>query len=112
MPAPRSYQKIKEEMLKKVESGEYLLGELVAPKEMTKLVLTNDGEIKKVKFVISARRIPMNQIRKRIYEEHKLLGMNNFFPSAAAFFNFPLFAFMLPLYRLFLLTSNYFVIVA
>ena len=61
-------------MIKQVERGEYLLGELIEPKTYEKLVLDKDGTLKKEKFTLHARKIPMKDIRKRMFETHKKHG--------------------------------------
>lgn len=61
-------------MIKQVERGEYLLGELIEPKTYEKLVLDKDGTLKKENFTLHARKIPINDIRKRMFETHKKHG--------------------------------------
>ena len=73
-PAPRPYRHLQKDMIDKVNSKEYLLGELVEPKSFEKFVLV-DGEIVKRTFTIHARRIPFKDIRKKIFEEHKKKGI-------------------------------------
>ena len=60
----------------KVESGEYLLGDLVEPKTFTKSVLDHSGNITQTTYTVHARRIPLDTLRIRIYKEHKKLGIS------------------------------------
>ena len=78
VPQLRSYTKIREDMLSKVKEGKYLLGELVVPKSFVKTFLTNQGEILKKEFTIHARRIPLLDLRRKIFEDHKRLGIFSF----------------------------------
>ena len=71
---PRAHKHLKDDIESKIESGEYVLGDLVEPKTYTRLVLV-DGVITKKSFTVGARRIPLEEIRIRIYKEHRELGM-------------------------------------
>ena len=74
---PPAYKELRKEMAERVRSGEYLLGDLVEGKKYTRLVLV-DGEIIRKEFLIEARRIPMEEIRVRIFKEHQELGLKSF----------------------------------
>ena len=74
IPKPRTYEDIKKEINRKVESGEYMLGELVVPKKYKRLKIDDDGSIIEEDFTVEARKIPINEIRERIYKEHVELG--------------------------------------
>ena len=63
-------------MMMKVESGEYLLGDLVEPKTFIKSVLDHSGNITQTTYTVCARRIPLDTLRIRIYKEHKKLGIS------------------------------------
>lgn len=76
VPIPRSYRKIKNDLVKEVEKGVYLLGDLIEPKTYQKLVLDKGGNIVKESFTVHARKIPLRDIRKKIFETHKKHGMN------------------------------------
>ena len=73
---PRAYKHVKDEKVERIEKGEYLLGDLVMGKSYSKLVMV-DGDIQEKTFTIEGRRIPLEEIRMRIYKEHQELG--NFF---------------------------------
>ena len=73
---PRAYKHVKDEIVERIEKGEYLLGDLVMGKSYSKLVMV-DGDIQEKTFTIEGRRIPLEEIRMRIYKEHQELG--NFF---------------------------------
>lgn len=74
VPVQRSYRNIRNEMIEKVNNKEYLLGELVEPKTHEKFVLTADGSVVKKTFTTEARRIPLKEIRERLFTEHKKKG--------------------------------------
>ena len=73
---PRAYKHVKDEIVERIEKGEYLLGDLVMGKSYSKLVMV-DGDIQEKTFTIEGRRIPLEEIPMRIYKEHQELG--NFF---------------------------------
>ena len=62
-------------MVKLVKEGVYLIGELIEPKTFLKIVLSPDGDISTETFVVEGRKIPLVDLRKRIFEEHKRLGI-------------------------------------
>lgn len=60
-------------MLKiKIQKGDYTVGELVVPRKYEKLVINKDGEIIKTEFVVEGRKQPLNEIRKRMIEKHRM----------------------------------------
>ena len=61
-------------MVKNAEDGTYLLGELVEPKTYYKLVLDSNGTISKIPFTVHAQRIPLRDLRRKIFNEHKKAG--------------------------------------
>ena len=75
IPIPRDYCALRDEMLKGVESGKYVLGDLIHPKSFEKLVINKNGEVKKTLYTVSGRKIPFSTIRKKIYDEHKKLDI-------------------------------------
>ena len=62
-----------------IESKTYLLGELVEPKTYTKVIVTPEGKLEKKTFTLEARRIPLKDIRIRLYEEHFKSGLLSFY---------------------------------
>ena len=72
---PRSYKKLKKDMDENVKSGKYLLGELIEPKEYKKFILNTDGKINEVTYTISGRKIPLVDIRRKLYNDHLKLGI-------------------------------------
>lgn len=72
---PRAHTKLKEEIVGKVQSGKYMLGELIEPKSFWKYTTTSDGKIEKVQFTVAGRKIPMREIQKRMYQYHKETGV-------------------------------------
>ncbi len=73
MPRTRPYKYLKADLIKMVEDGTYLLGELMEPKTFTKIILKK-GEIVTKTFTVEGRRIPLDEIRIRIYKQHLALG--------------------------------------
>lgn len=61
-------------MIKNVENGRYLLGELIVPKTYKKVQVLN-GVICEKEYQIFGRRIDLREIRKKIYIEHQKLGI-------------------------------------
>ena len=59
----------------KVESGEYVLGEMIVPQTFKKVSLTKEGHLKTETFTVSGRKIPPLEIRKRMLKEHESLGI-------------------------------------
>ena len=57
----------------KVESGEYVLGEMIVPPTFKKVTLTKEGHLKTETFTVSGRKIPLLEIRKRMLKEHESL---------------------------------------
>lgn len=62
-------------MQSKIESGEYVLGEMIVPQTYKKVVLAKDGTIKTELFTVSGRKIPLSEIRERMLKEHEDLGL-------------------------------------
>ena len=71
---PRPYSHLKKDLLKKIETGEILIGELIQPKTYVRIKLEKGQLIKEV-VEIHGRKLPLDEIRKRIFEEHKSLGI-------------------------------------
>ena len=59
----------------KVESGEYVFGEIIVPQTFKKVTLTKEGHFKTEKFTVSGRKIPLLETRKRMLKEHESLGI-------------------------------------
>ena len=61
--------------MQRIDDGKILLWELIEPKVYTKMVLRN-GELTSESKEIHARKIPIDEIRKRMFMKHKNLGGN------------------------------------
>ena len=59
----------------KIESGEYVLEELIVPQTHKKVILTKDDTIKTELFTVSGRKIPLSDIRERTLKEHENSGL-------------------------------------
>ena len=62
-------------MQSKIESGEYILGEMIVPETYEKVVLDEDGNIKTELFTVSGRKIPLSDIRDRTLKQHEKLRL-------------------------------------
>ena len=56
----------------KVESGEYVLDEMIVPQTLKKVSLTKEGHLKTNIYRVW---IPLSEIRKRMLKEHESLGI-------------------------------------
>jgi len=74
IPMSRTYNKLKDDMEKKIEDGIYLTGDRIVPKTKTKLKVS-DETISEKSFTIEGRRIDMKKIRERIYHQHLQMGI-------------------------------------
>ena len=72
-PIPRAFHYIKAEMASKIEKNEILLGELIEPKIYEKVII-KEGVLSKEQYTVHGRRIPLIDIRKHIFQEHRSLG--------------------------------------
>lgn len=59
----------------KIESGEYVLGEMIVPQSYKKVSLTKNGIIKTETLTVSGRKIPLSEIRERLLMEHEKMGL-------------------------------------
>ena len=62
-------------MLQNVISGKYLLGTLIVPKKYTKYEVDKQGKISESEYTVSGRKIELEIIRKKMFEEHESLGI-------------------------------------
>ena len=60
-------------MQSKIESGEYILGEMIVPQTFKKVTLTKEGTIKTETFTVSGRKIPL--LEKNMLKEHASMGL-------------------------------------
>ncbi len=75
MPINPSIKDVNDTITRKIENGEYELGELIAPKEYTNVKLTSDGKFSTEILVTHGRKIPMKKIRQQLLNEHERLGL-------------------------------------
>ena len=75
VPVPRTNTAIKNEFLKKIESGEYELGDIIVPRQYKKIVLTPEGNVEEETFTVSGRHLPLYDIRDRLLKQHDELGL-------------------------------------
>ena len=59
MPINPSMKDVNDVITKKIDNGEYELGELITPREYTKVILTSDGTFSTETLVTHGRKIPM-----------------------------------------------------
>lgn len=74
---PRAHAHIRAEMVSRIEKGEILLGDLIEPKTFTKLKFDN-GNLVKERYEVHGRKIPLQAIRQRLFQEHQRLGILSF----------------------------------
>ena len=70
-PIPRTNAALRKTLRAKIRTGEYRLGEIIAPKRYKKLMLKPDGALKTGYFTVSGRKIPLLEILKALLEEHE-----------------------------------------
>ena len=75
---PRPYEHIRAEMIANIDSGKFLLGDLIEPKTYFKLKL-KDGILVKEKYELHGRKISLHEIRYLTYKEHERLGNDELF---------------------------------
>ncbi|CAH3017766.1 unnamed protein product [Porites evermanni] len=49
----------------KLDAGEYVIGEFVVPKRCRNYVSKSKGTLQEMEFAVSARKIPLSEIRER-----------------------------------------------
>ena len=64
-------------MLKGVESGRYVLGDLIEPKTFRKYKLSSDGSIVSEEYTVHGRKIPLKKIRETLFSDHLKEGLWN-----------------------------------
>ncbi|CAB4010365.1 Hypothetical predicted protein [Paramuricea clavata] len=62
---PQNIDKVKAEIRKKISSGEYTVGQQIAPRKYEKMALNENGEIVRSEFVVEGRKQPLVEIRER-----------------------------------------------
>ncbi|CAH3194686.1 unnamed protein product, partial [Porites evermanni] len=75
VPTQPTNNQIRETLMSKVESDEYVIGEMIVPQTFKKVTLTKEGRLKTETFTVSGRKIPLLEIRRRRLKEHESLGI-------------------------------------
>ena len=76
-PVEMSSRDLKQEMATRISNGKYNIGEAVAKRLFTRLVL-EEGKLKHESFVVEGRKIKLNDIRRRILQKlEKYMRLNN-----------------------------------
>ena len=75
VPKPRPYNQLKADIAESIRSGKYMLGELIQPKVFKKYTISRNGDIKETEYTIEGRKIPLHEIRKNMYNDHKNLNI-------------------------------------
>ncbi|XP_078384061.1 uncharacterized protein LOC144666512 [Oculina patagonica] len=75
VPVQQTNSEIRETLMSKIESGEYILGEMIVPQTFKKVTLTKEGKIKTETFTVTGRKIPLLDIRKNMLKEHEAMGL-------------------------------------
>ena len=80
IPTTPSIKQLNQAITERLEKGEYDLGELITPREFSKLKLTEDGQFSTEVVTVEGRKIPLNRMRQRLLnkqEKFKLLRARN-----------------------------------
>ena len=75
VPVPRTNTSLRSEIMKKIESGEYNMGEVVVPRKYKRVTLSPEGDIVMEEFTVSGRHIPLTDIRVQILKKHEQMGL-------------------------------------
>ncbi len=71
IPITPSVKNVNELITKKITEGEYDLGELIIPNEISKLKLADDGTFLTEVIAIEGRKIPLQRIRQRLLDQQE-----------------------------------------
>ena len=71
IPITASIAEINQEIKKRIEDGTYNIGELITPKEFSRLTLTKDGTFSTEPFFIEGRKIPLLDIRQKMLDNQE-----------------------------------------
>ena len=70
LPTEATNLDVQQNWYKKIENGEYKIGQLIVPQEFQKLTIKNDKVLTE-KVVITGRKIPLYTIRYDLFKKHE-----------------------------------------
>ena len=68
VPCERTEDRVKETVKEDIETGKIKIGNLINPKEITKIVL-KDNKVLRENFIVHGRKIPLAEIRKDLVDK-------------------------------------------
>ncbi|CAC5383129.1 unnamed protein product [Mytilus coruscus] len=77
IPTPRPAKKLKEDIMKKIQSGDIYIGEEVVPKNITTTKNDSSAALVEVNQNVSGRKIPLAHIRQTALRDQIKLGILN-----------------------------------
>ena len=70
LPTEATNLDVQQNLYKKIENGEYKIGQLIVPQEFQKLTIKNDKVLTE-KVVITGRKTPLYSIRYDLFKKHE-----------------------------------------
>ena len=74
-PTTATIKEVNETIKQRVNDGIYSVGELIVPKQSSKVTLTQDGQFKTELFQVEGRKIPLHDIRKKLLTKQEEIGI-------------------------------------
>ena len=78
VPVTQTNGKLKKEIRERIQSGEFVLGELIVPRRFKKTVIDKTGNVREEEFVVHGRKIPLLTLRKNVLQQQEKLGLIRF----------------------------------
>ena len=75
IPVWQTNKQLRKSIKQEIESGKFLMGDAIAPREYKKYKLGIDGTIHLETFTVTGRHIPLHELRERLYQEHSEKGL-------------------------------------
>ena len=75
IPVSQTNAQIRKEIREKVQSGEFILGELIVPRRFKKTVIDKSGNLTEAEITVYGRKIPLLTLRKTILQKQEKLGL-------------------------------------
>ena len=69
IPTEATNEKIKKRLKEKIKHGSHLIGNLIVPQSFERVIL-RDNKIIVDEVVVHGRKIPMTEIRKKMFKDH------------------------------------------
>ena len=74
-PTTATIKEVNESIKQRVNDGIYSVGELIVPKQYSKVTLTQYGQFKTELFQVEGRKIPLHDIRQKLLTKQQELGL-------------------------------------